>query len=139
MRLYKNISGALMSFSFLIKSFIDVISCILLLSWFYVSYQFYYSYEAFYVPNALVIDHYFNLTFFGWLFLIAHYADMKPWGKLTVLAFTEMLLLNTYQLHIGFEHRHYFISWLGLIFSIILIGYTYYVINYFNQLFNRKN
>lgn len=120
----------------IIKKNIDVICCVLFICWCWASFQYFFNYDSFYAPNALIIDHYINFPVMAWVFLMGYYSSMKPWGKLTVIAFTLSLLINTYQLHYQFLEFTYFVAWMGIIFALVFVGYIWHIKMFFNQLFN---
>jgi len=125
--------------SVVISRGIDYVAILYLLTWFWVSVQYFFNYDSFYVPNALAIMHYLDFSFAGWLFLFGHYYKMRSFGKATVLGFTVMLAVNTYQLHYGFTDALYFVSFVGTVFALVMIVYAVCIGKYFIQIYNFKH
>lgn len=120
-----------------IRKCMDWIAFIILMMWFYFSYQYYFNYDSFYSPNAVVLEHYFNVTVPGWLFLMGHYNTMQEWGKATLLTFTGLLLVNSYQIHIHFDEFN-FILFVGMFFVIIFSVYVWFTLKFIIEFFNPK-
>jgi len=138
MTIPKHIGNILIYLSTFLKRHIDIICCFYLFSMFWLDVEYFIFYDRFYGIHEGEIKHYFDFSVAGWIFLFAHYKEMRSFGKIATIGFTGILAINSYQVHVNFNSRDYFIAWVVSMFILVFLIYCYHIAKYLNQYINPK-